>query len=1011
MMRNFLCWNPDTVRQVINPFAEHIPDSLFRAVHSDWDLRVTPPVGKSFQDIVKTAWEEMKPAAFLEDFLHKERPHALAAILGETGSGKSHLVHWMRLNIRENDHRMVLVVRKSGTSLRAIVREIIDRLPGDQQQSFLDTFNAAGDGVMSSENRKHELLNHLAQAIREDSVAPEAGELEEALIEALPHLLQDPYMRREHFLRDGRVVAEIVDHIFAKSNAKNRPDRRPLFTPDDLQLGGMDFVNATRLAKDAIDLIELDRADNLPAALTILNRNLDRAIARTLSFSGDRVEELMAKLRTHLKKEGRELVLLVEEFARLQGIDRALLQAITSHGDERQCRMRTAIAVTTGFFASVAATAYMRTTHIVDMDRSAGRTEGEEVTSDSLAEFAARYLNATRLGRERIEQWSESASPHDAAPSRCTECPHIVECHQVFGAVDSYGLYPFTKKALWNTAKRVDPSMPASLNPRILQNDLLVEFLDNFAPAIKSGEFPPPKLLDKLGGVKNLRLAEETVLQSRSQQNAGRWKAFLEIYDGSGKVLNLSAPLRDAFGVPEIPSAAPIETTTVISTGQALAPVQDVPVGPSANPDDLAVESWIRGGGLDENIARRLRDLLFPAVADSIDWDILGLARGDYANRTGGAFRQVSISFERQNTKPPAHLQVNLVISADTVTGQALQGLLRAARDKFRWDFDTGDRALSAFLDRLGDWSTDVALQLRKIAAPTPNWNPAIAALELLCVGAGIIGRLKPNSSIAEMIDSAFASWSDDPSCTAPELRTLYGKVYKQRESLIGATRSQLFSMKGGRSGSMLDARLVVSPIRNLRRAKWKLGMMPPESDTSNIAKLYREVANGLESATLAERTLRVKWLDDMEGAFGKSATRSSIVSGLDAARQAASEAGIPAQNTGTALVEALDRFKSTLFDAALAAAREIAQCDNALDALPNYGRGNRNAVEASTMLRGAAEKFLDAIDRSMEVFTADQIASGGDVPASIASIEASLGEISTTLELLRNREVATNAS
>ena len=48
MMRNFVCWNPADVRQVINPYAEHIPDGLFRAVHSDWDLKVSPPIGKSF---------------------------------------------------------------------------------------------------------------------------------------------------------------------------------------------------------------------------------------------------------------------------------------------------------------------------------------------------------------------------------------------------------------------------------------------------------------------------------------------------------------------------------------------------------------------------------------------------------------------------------------------------------------------------------------------------------------------------------------------------------------------------------------------------------------------------------------------------------------------------------------------------------------------------------------------------------------------------------------------------
>ena len=198
----------------------------------------------------------------------------------------------------------------------------------------------------------------------------------------------------------------------------------------------------------------------LPLAVKIINRNLDRAVARTLSFSGDRVEELMLRLRTHLKRQGKELVLLVEEFARLQGIDRALLQAITSHGDDRQCKMRSAIAVTTGFFESVAETAYMRTTHIVDMDRSAGRAEGQNVTTASLSQFASRYLNAVRLGRSEIDRWNESAGPSEDPPSRCATCSYQGECHAIFGAVDGYGLYPFTSRALWNSASRADTSMP-----------------------------------------------------------------------------------------------------------------------------------------------------------------------------------------------------------------------------------------------------------------------------------------------------------------------------------------------------------------------------------------------------------------------------------------------------------------------------------------------------------------------------------------------------------------------
>ncbi len=218
--------------------------------------------------------------------------------------------------------------------------------------------------------------------------------------------------------------------------------------------------------------------------------------------------------------------------------------------------MRTAIAVTTGFFASVAETAYMRTTHIVDMDRSAGRAAGQLVTPSSLAEFGARYLNAARLGKERIEQWSLSARPGDAAPSSCDGCSYRPECHLTFGQIDGYGLYPFTEQALWIGAGRADQSLPASLNPRVLQNNLLVEVLDTFAPTIEAGEYPPQRMLEKLGGVKNLTLASENLLKGRDAREAGRWTALLELYDGTGAIVNPPAPLCEAFSVPEIPDTA-----------------------------------------------------------------------------------------------------------------------------------------------------------------------------------------------------------------------------------------------------------------------------------------------------------------------------------------------------------------------------------------------------------------------------------------------------------------------
>ena len=1002
MMRNYLCWDPGAVRQVINPFAEHITDSLFRAVHSDWDLKVSPQVGKSFQEIGEASWADMTPAAFLEDFLREDRPHALAAILGETGSGKSHLVHWMRLNIKPTKERVILVVPKSGTSLRNIVKMIIAELPVDQQGSFLETLQSAGDGNQSRNDQKQQLLNDLAQVIREEVLPAEADEIEQELLVCLPNLFQDPHMRQAHFLGDNTVIAEIVDHIFAPSNAKDRPDQRRVFVDSDLPLGGMDFAHASRLARDAIDIIELDPAINLPLATKIINRNLDRAVARTLSFSGDRVEELMTRLRSYLKTQGQELVLLIEEFARLQGIDRALLQAITSQGDDRQCRMRTAIAVTTGFFQSVAETAYMRTTHIVDMDRSAGRAEGRSVTKASLSQFTSRYLNAVRLGRDGISQWSDAAAPGESPRSKCGACRYQTECHAIFGEVDGYGLYPFTTQSLWNAALRADSSMPERLNPRVLQNDLLVEVLDNFGPEIATGKFPPFKLLEKLGGITALPAVAQAELQNRNPQNYQRWAAFLELYDGTGTIANLDERLRAAFEVPEIPgadTAKPVEPTTEHQTTE---------VNPErpASREDLLIEQWISGKGLDQTVANNLRLLIFSAVSNAIDWDMVGLAKASFVGKTGKAFQTASISFDRQTTQVRTDLQVKLVIPGDLVqpatAAAALQGVLRASKDQFRWEFPNGEKMLGAFLDCVEIWAKSIEAQLLAICQPTPQWNQAAAAIELLCVGAAIGGKIKPDASIAEMIDAAFSShWASECASTARDMKLLYDKLSKNREKLVGVAQSQMSSMKGGRTGAMLNPGRILGPIREFRQAKWQLRLQPPDGDTLEPAKTYREIRDTIATAAASEMAVRQSWLNDMESAFGVTSNRAAIIAALDTARQAVADAGIGTSNTGRSLTDALDRFRAVQFDDSIAAARSLRNETDAIAALPHFGRGRRGAVEAGTALATVAQAFLDTVDQNIGAISQSLNARQGEMEASLKQIDTSLAAIEADLNAL----------
>ena len=193
----------------------------------------------------------------------------------------------------------------------------------------------------------------------------------------------------------------------------------------------------------------------------------------------------------------------------------------------------------------------------------------------------------------------------------------------------------------------------------------------------------------------------------------------------------------------------------------------------------------------------------------------------------------------------------------------------------------------------------------------------------------------------------------------------LYTKLFRVREEIARTARAQISSMKGGQVGAMLNPRRVLGAIRDLWKSKWALELEPPEYDRGSLAKLYRETKVALAPAATAEMAIRQQWLSDMETSFGPEATRTDICATLDAAWQAVHNAGIGSNNTSTKLVDALDRFRRVQFDDSRLAVRTLAMQGDVLAALPYFGRGRRNAIEAGAALASAANDFLNAVDET----------------------------------------------
>ena len=116
----YICWKPDEITSVIRTEAEASEDAVFLSVHADNKINVSIHKAKS---------KALKYSAFLDKFILDDYGNnVLAVIEGESGSGKSHLIQWLRLHIPVTDNRILLTIPKTETNLYSILKKLIDLL-------------------------------------------------------------------------------------------------------------------------------------------------------------------------------------------------------------------------------------------------------------------------------------------------------------------------------------------------------------------------------------------------------------------------------------------------------------------------------------------------------------------------------------------------------------------------------------------------------------------------------------------------------------------------------------------------------------------------------------------------------------------------------------------------------------------------------------------------------------------------------------------------------------------
>lgn len=903
--QSYLCWKPEKVHEVINPDAEAVAEEIFLAVHTDYPLLFS-----------ESADQAITPTSInTHDFLHQYflnksyGDYVQTMVLGESGSGKSHFIQWMRLNIPQKDDTYVFAISKSRTSLRTIVEGIVNLLPPELADPYRQQLKNSDPIALNERGKIDELLNSIALVISQDNPLKnkETDGLEEYLINNLPYLFRDPYLRKFYFSANHSLIADLVSHIFSNQSTNLRAENRREFSAEDISLGGRDYANAASPTQDLLNLIS-DGPGNLPfdLALEIINRNLDKALTRTLSLTPQQLINMMTDLRKYLYTQGKRLILLVEDLALLQGIDNSLLQALTipcRQGDERLCELRWAAAVTTGYYKKLEDTVRTRLTFRIEMDR-----RSEFIGREGLAKFSARYLNAVRIGPERLKVWHQKLQFGEnlIPPNACSECQYQSICHQGFGVSEGFGLYPFNAEALWNMARGTDKKMIERFLPRTFLTGVLRQTLHVQADLLATGQFPPEKIFfsqNKLDIVQTkLNLIDKQKLETLDPTNYWRRLTLLELWHGKGQIINLNPIIHEAFDLPILNNLSTSEPAAELESVNGSAPtVQLTQLFQSIMPELNQLNRWAQGHDMQETLASKLRETLFDTLYDYIDWDSLNIDRSSIAGKTGAkAFVPLTFRFRNQLTTHNIRSISILLPKEDetsnfTKTAISLRGLLQF-RSLGHWNFPDGDIALTNYLECLQEWGEDIKQQIIALSKVTNEWDPGKAVVELLAIARALTST-KPEISINSIISPDLLLI---PKMRSNDLNTIITLLSKNQKALQKLMQAIYSGKKGGQKGRFIYSQIILKTVESLRKNKWCLQQSPPPDLVGPyklVADVYSRLKSNIDKAIENEVRERKIWQYGIINHIAIDESSKELVTAITRVRSTMEKVAIPGWN------------------------------------------------------------------------------------------------------------------
>lgn len=645
----------DEINKCIKSEAENSSDEVLLAVHQQFPLAhlTVGADGRVMPESRTVATEEDLLSYFIGDA--PSGSHVLP-ITGASGVGKSHLIRMLDARLRrlpDASHYLVIRIPKSA-SLRRVVELILEAEPLNDQkydrvkEEFLKALadvpsldeaviRFQGQLEISLNDYALRLMQRLAQEPTNTSVKVRLGHARD-----LPKLMSDAETVSHFRLKVlPRIIQRSVQGIESEDGCEQVIDPNSAqFNVADLDLSEVDLGQAnTQVARYYRHNLLTDEGRGKVIAVDVLNEVVDSATRQLYqlnqSLGGMTLAEVIQEIRRLLLPDNRELVILVEDFAALVGIQDTLAKVLIQEGETSKGKefatIRSAIAVTDGYLAG-------RDTLATRAGKEwvvESRLESEEETLRRTKLLVSSYLNAARCGETLLQKHYKQAfnesSSNDARwspPVYSDDGEEDEKVLRAFGYVGEVPLFPFTEAAIECLTRTTLTSGDSLVfNPRYVIKNVIREVLTLGRDAFVNRQFPPPGINTKSPSAD---IAQWLVSLHVSDDKRRRYERLVTVWGNNPKTRSdigyIPKEVFEAFELPQPEIDYIPQTPKPIHVGEKPASIV-APEAISRQEQQIelyrsALESWVQNGTkLEMTIANGIRKSLETLINQRIDWN------------------------------------------------------------------------------------------------------------------------------------------------------------------------------------------------------------------------------------------------------------------------------------------------------------------------------------------------------------------------------------------------------